>query len=76
MAFLYRPVYRPPGFATLPEGVSWDYVEVPPSLSFYRPELPVSRYSYGIIATDRQLTARELDMFQLLKHRHTKAKHS
>lgn len=68
MAFLYRPVFRPPGFATLPQGVGWDYVEVPPNLSFYRPELPVSRYTYGIIRTDRQLTERERDTYQLLKH--------
>jgi len=68
MAFLYRPVYRPPGFATLPAGIGWDYVEVPPNLAFYRPDLPVSRYTYGLIKTDRQLTKPELDTFQLLKH--------
>jgi hypothetical protein len=68
MAYLYRPVFRPPGYATLPPGVGWDYVEVPPSLLHYRPDLPVSRYTYGIIKTDRPLTEKERDTYQLLTH--------
>lgn len=68
MAHLYRPLYRPPGFATLPPGIAWDYVEVPSSLAFYRPELPVSRYIYGIIKTDRQLTKSERNTFDLATH--------
>jgi hypothetical protein len=66
--FLYRPIYRPPGYTTLPQGIVWDYVEVPPDLAFYRPDLPVSRYPYGIIKTDRQLTKQERNTFDLAIH--------
>lgn len=62
---LYRPVLRPPGYATLPHGVRWDFVEVPPRLAHMRPDLPVSAYYYGIISTDRELTARERATFDL-----------
>lgn len=61
----YRPVFRPPGFATLPHGLRWEYIEVPLALAYNRPELPVSRYTYGIIATDRPLTAQERSTFDL-----------
>jgi hypothetical protein len=27
--WLYRPLLRPSSFCTLPEGLSWNYVEIP-----------------------------------------------
>lgn len=65
---LYRPVFRPPGYGGLPHGVRWSFVEVPLSLSHEHRDLPVSRYTYGIIATDRALTEKERSTFDLAIH--------
>jgi len=65
---LYRPVFRPPGYGTLPHGVRWNYVEVPLRLAHTRPDLPVSAYTYGIISTERELTAQERATFDLAIH--------
>jgi hypothetical protein len=59
-------LYRPAGFATLPSGVSWRFVEAPQG-EHWRPfiDMPVSRHRYGVIETDRELTADELATFQI-----------
>ena len=63
--YLYRPLLRPAGFATMPPGLKWDYVEVPREIAHLRPNLPVSRHRYGVIACDRELTERECSNFAL-----------
>ena len=63
--WLYRPLLRPASFCTLPEGLSWNYVEVPSEYAADRPDLPISRHRFGIIATTRQLTAKERYTFDL-----------
>jgi hypothetical protein len=62
----YIPLYRPAGFATLPSGISWEYVEAPkmPGL-VNRPDLKTSQHYFGVIRTDRPLTADELKAYEL-----------
>ena len=38
---LYRPLLRPAGFATMPPGLKWDFVEVPREIAHLRTNLPV-----------------------------------
>jgi len=61
---LYRPILRPAGFATLPRGLKGDYTEIPAFLKGKR-DLPVSAHPHGVIATDRALTADEMERFDL-----------
>jgi hypothetical protein len=65
----YRMLYRPAGYATLPRGVKWEFVEAPalPGLLHWRmyAVLPPSRHLYGVIETDRPLTQQELNDYQL-----------
>ncbi len=61
--YLYRPLYRPASFATVPAG--WSYVEVPSSVAKGRPDLPVSRYPHGVISYERPLTDSECERFEL-----------
>jgi hypothetical protein len=63
---VYRPTLRPASFCTLPQGVKWDYVEVPLSISG-RPDLPISVHRYGVIKTDRALTKDEMQHFDLVE---------
>ena len=63
--YLYRPLLRPAGFATIPAGLKWDYVEVPREIAHLRQNLPVSRHRYGVIACDRELTEKECRHFDL-----------
>jgi hypothetical protein len=62
----YRPLYRPAGFATLPSGLKWNFVEVPLYYAASRPDLPVSRHTHGVIETTRDLTEAEIFTFELL----------
>ena len=62
---LYRPLLRPAGFATMPAGLKWDYVEVPRDIAHLRPNLPVSAHRYGVIACDRELTEKDCRNFDL-----------
>jgi len=62
----YQPLLRPAGFATLPEGVTWQYVEAPSYLPLA--PAPQSRHVHGIIETDRPLTKAECETFDL-RHR-------
>lgn len=61
----YIPRFRPAGYGTLPGGVAWEYVEWPNMMGFGRADIPMSRHTYGIIATDRALTAQEMRTFDL-----------
>ena len=61
----YRPLLRPASRCTLPPGLDWRYCEAPPNLAHARPDIPPSEHQFGIIATDRTLTAEELDHFSL-----------
>jgi len=45
--------------------MSWNYVEIPAEYAADRPDLPISRHRFGIIATTRQLTAKERYTFDL-----------
>jgi hypothetical protein len=64
----YRPLLRPPGFATLPAGLKWDYAEVPLDVAPQRPGKPLSRFLYGVIVTDRALTQEELQTYDLIAY--------
>ena len=63
--YLYRPMLRPAGFATMPAGLKWDYVEVPREIAHLRQNLPVSAHRYGVIACERELTEKERHNFDL-----------
>ena len=63
--YRYKPVHRPAGTHTLPRGIDWRYCEAPPDLAHRRPDIPPSVHRYGIIATDRALTAEECEHFSL-----------
>ncbi len=66
MASRYRTTLRPAGSGGLPEGVQWQYVEVPPgNLDAQVCGKPVSRHRYGVIETDRALTPAELRHFDI-----------
>ncbi len=70
--YLYRQLLRPAGFATMPAGLKWDYVEVPRDIAHLRANLPVSRHRYGVIACERELTEKEcrhFDLEQVLEER-------
>jgi len=68
VAYLYQPLLRPAGFATLPKGLQWDYAEVPGNIAHHRLDLPVSRHQHGLIRVDRRLTADECRDFDLKYH--------
>jgi len=61
----YRTTLRPPAFGGLPEDVRWWYIEVPPDGTHYAPNLPVSEFTYGVIETNRPLTFREMDHYDI-----------
>ena len=63
----YRPLLRPAGFATMPPGLKWDYVEVPREIAHLRPSLPVSAHRHGIIACERELTEDECQRYDLAR---------
>ena len=60
----YKPILRPAGYATLPDGIEWTFVEAPD----YLPMAPAPRSSHphGIIDTNRPLTDDECRVFDLL----------
>jgi len=66
MLYKYTPLYRPPGFVTVP--ADWVLVERPKiSCGFdRRTDLPVSQYTYGVIAYTKPLTEAEIRQFQLM----------
>ena len=67
MSHLYRPIYRPSSFSTLPQWVKWEYAEAPTMAGLCnRSDLPRSAHRFGIISTDRALTPEEAARFDLL----------
>ena len=65
---LYRPTLRPAGYAPMPSGVRWGYVEMPADIAHQRRDLPVSTHLYGVVDTDRRLTDDEMDRYALVQH--------
>lgn len=63
--YRYAPLYRPPNSATLPAGLAWAYVELPRVGHVNRPDLPMSSHLYGVISTERRLTAEECEIYEL-----------
>lgn len=63
----YRMKYRPAGIGTLPPGIGWNYKEAPALHGLAnRPDLPRSAYTFGVITTDRPLTAQEMADFEIM----------
>lgn len=66
MTYRYRTIYRPAGGGSLPPGLSWRFVEAPHDGFWGKVvDMPVSRYRYGVVEVDRELTAEELATFQI-----------
>ncbi len=66
MTARYIPLLRPASFTTLPQGVTWGYVEAPAMQGLAkRPDLPTSTHRYGVIETSRPLTKGEEHTFDL-----------
>lgn len=64
----YRTTLRPAGGGGLPWGLKWTYAELPSDafdLHARLPHMPVSRYRYGVVETDRELTPDELRHFDI-----------
>jgi hypothetical protein len=62
--YRYAPQYRPPGYATVPDG--WRTVERGTGGHFpRRTDLPEGKTVFGIIEYDRQLTQKEIDDYEL-----------
>jgi hypothetical protein len=65
--WLYCPQLRPASGGGVPPGVRWDYAEAPTMYGLAnRPDLPMSTLRYGVIYTDRELTAEECAHFDLV----------
>lgn len=56
---------RPASFVTLPPGLAWEFVEMPPDIAHQRPDLPRSVHRFGVIATVRPLTDEELERYDI-----------
>ena len=63
----YRPLRRPASMVSLPAGVAWSFVAAPWDLAHVRTDLPRGDTRFGLIATDRALTAEECESYEL-KH--------
>jgi len=65
--YRYAPLYRPPGFATLPAGKTWVLLERPRiSCGFdRRTDLPLSEYPFGVIGYAHPLPDSEVKAFEL-----------
>lgn len=61
----YVPQFRPVTFASLPEGVRWDYVETPSDGHVNRPDLRVSWHRFGVVMLSRALTDEEMSHFDM-----------
>jgi hypothetical protein len=63
----YTLLYRPPSFATLPRGIGWTLVARPSGCAGFerRTDLPVAAQPFGVITFDRELTADEIERFEL-----------
>jgi len=64
----YRTTLRPASGGGMPPGVRWDYVEAPAMFGLAkRPDLPTSQYRYGVVCTDRELSAAERTHFDIVR---------
>lgn len=62
---LYTMKYRPPGYATCPEGFT--LVESGTGGHFPRRfDLPAGKHAFGVIGYERTLTPRELETYEML----------
>ena len=61
----YKMKHRPPSSSTLPDGLKWDYAELPRDFAGNRPDLKTSQHQFGVIKTDRPLTASEMRAFEM-----------
>jgi len=64
----YTLLYRPPGVCSLPRGIGWTLVERPsmPCSGYERrTDLPLSTHPFGVITFDREVTADEVERFEL-----------
>lgn len=65
MANEYRTTLRPAAFGGMPSGVRWDYIEAPADIAHNRRDLPLSTHRYGVVRTERPLTAAEMEHFDI-----------
>jgi len=62
--FRYAPKYRPPGFATVPDG--WRLVEKGTGGHFpLRGDLPEGKTVFGVVEYDRRLSDRDVETYEL-----------
>jgi hypothetical protein len=70
MANLYATTLRPAGGGGVPPSVRFTYVNAPWDGRLYYGidgiAVPTGAYRYGVVATDRPLTAEELDHFDIV----------
>lgn len=59
---------RPASCTTLPPGLTWAFVEMPPDIAHQRSDLPRSAHRFGVIATERPLTQEELERYEIDVH--------
>lgn len=65
-AYHYATKYRPPGFATVPDG--WELIESGFRGDFpLRTDLPRGRYPYGVIRYRRPLSPAEIEQWELIE---------
>lgn len=64
----YVSLLRPVTFASLPEGVRWDYFETPSDGHVNRPDLPASWHKFGAIMLSRALTEEEMSHFDVVPY--------
>ena len=68
----YATQFRPPGFATLPPDVEWEWIELPSNgtapHSPHLAHLPMSaEHGFGVFRTNRALTEEEAKSYQVTK---------
>lgn len=68
MKHCYRMRLRPASCATLPPGLMWEFVEMPPDIAHRRSDLPRSAHRFGVIATARPLSDDELERYEIDIH--------
>ena len=68
MKHRYRMRLRPASTVTVPRGLVWEFVEMPPDIAHQRLDLPRSAHRFGVIATARALTAEELERYDIEVH--------
>ena len=62
----YTMLYRPASSWTLPNGVSWEYVNAPWDLpNLISRGIPASSHRYGVIRCARALTQEEIETFEM-----------